>query len=299
MIDVFGEVVLPVLIVAGLGALVGRWRNIGVGPLSTTVFYLFGPALIFSSLSTTHVTLEIGSKVVATMAFTLIVMLSASVAWSYVRGHDSSLRAGVALVITSPNIGNMGLPVVALAFGQTGLQIGVVTYVTGAVLANSAGTAIASMARDGWRRALRVPLRYPHLYAAGAGILVRVIGIDLPTPISVPASTLGAAAIPVMLVVLGLHLKDGIAWSQLADTFAANVGRLVVAPLIAWCLATALGLEGANRAAVAILAAMPTAVVTTILATEFDAQPEFVTQVVITSTLASLATLTVAIYIVR
>ena len=44
---------------------------------------------------------------------------------------------------------------------------------------------------------------------------------------------------------------------------------------------------------------MPVAVITTILATEFHARPDFVTRVVITSTLASVLTLTVLIALVR
>jgi predicted permease len=44
---------------------------------------------------------------------------------------------------------------------------------------------------------------------------------------------------------------------------------------------------------------MPTAVVATILATEFKAQPAFVTRVVVTTTLASMLSLTLVITLVR
>ena len=63
--------------------------------------------------------------------------------------------------------------------------------------------------------------------------------------------------------------------------------------------ATALGLDGYIRGTLVVLSAMPTAVIVTIMATEFKAQPAFVTRVVVTTTLACMLTLSVLISIVR
>ena len=299
MLDVFLDVVLPVIIVALLGGAVGRWRGITVPPLSALVFYLFGPALVFDSMADTELSAELGGKIVAVMALTFVVMFAASSAWSLARGHDAGLRAGFALAATSPNVGNMGLPVAALAFGDLGLQVAVVNFVAGAVLVNSAGIAIASMAGGDARVALIAPFKYPYMYAAGLGILVNVLEIDLPVAIEAPVTSMADATIPIMLVVLGLQLRNVADHEDLVDTIAVNAGRLLIAPLAAWGAATALGLEGVERGTLVILAAMPAAVITTILATEFRARPDFVTRVVITSTLASILTLTVLIDLVR
>jgi predicted permease len=83
------------------------------------------------------------------------------------------------------------------------------------------------------------------------------------------------------------------------DLVAVNVQRLAIAPVAAWLTATALGLDGVERATLVVLAAMPAAVMTTILATEFRAQPGFVTRAVVSSTLLSIVTLTVLIALVK
>ena len=67
---------------------------------------------------------------------------------------------------------------------------------------------------------------------------------------------------------------------------------LVVAPLVALALASLLGLSGPTRQAGVALASMPVAVITTILALEFDVAPAFVTNAVFVSTLLSPLTLT-------
>ena len=300
MLRVFFEVVLPVALVAVLGGFVGRWRKVPVPPISALAFYLFSPALVFHSLATTDVSAEVSMKIVLVMLASYVVMYAASTLWSLIMRHPAPMRAAFALGATTPNVGNMGLPVALLAFGQPGLQIAVMNFVAGALLVNSAGLVIASTAGGiRWGELWRVPFRYPALYAAIGGVLVNVTNVTLPLAIDAPITSLSNAAVPVMLVVLGLQLRDAGGRDHILDTVAVNIGRLTIAPVVAWFAATALGLAGDVRGTLVVLAAMPTAVIVTIMATEFNAEPNFVTRIVVTTTLACMLTLTVLISIVR
>lgn len=296
---VFLEVVLPVALVAIAGGLVGHWRRIAAGPLSSLTFYLFTPSLVFHGLTTTSLTAERGLQVAAVLLAAFGVMFAAGSVWSILRGHDASLRAGFLLAVTTPNIGNMGLPMARLAFGQVGFDMAVVNFIFGTFLVNTGGVAIASMAGGFHPRALLTPFRFPALYAGIAGLAVNALHIELPVAIEAPIATLAGAAIPCMLVVLGLQLKQAAGRDHVPDTVAANIGRLLIGPVIGWLTATAVGLTGVERATLTVLAAMPTAVIVTIIATEFRAQPVFVTRVVVTSTLTSALTLTALITLVR
>ncbi|RLT36199.1 MAG: AEC family transporter [Chloroflexi bacterium] len=296
---VFLEVVLPVALVAVLGGLVGHWRKVALPPVSALVFYLFSPALVFHSLSTTTLSANASLRIVAVMLATFVAMYLAARLWSWLAGHDASWRAGFALGATTPNSGNMGLPVAMLAFGKEGFEVAVMNFVAGAVLANSGGIAIAAAASGSSAQAWRAPFRFPAVYAAAAGVLVNALGIHLPVTIDAPITTLAGAAVPVMLVVLGLQLRQAVGADHLMDTVAVNAGRLLIAPVVTWFAATALGLDGIERGTLTVLSAMPTAVLATILATEFHAQPGFVTRTVVTSTVLSMLTLTVLITLVR
>ncbi|MSQ36317.1 MAG: AEC family transporter [Dehalococcoidia bacterium] len=299
MLRVFLDVVLPVAIVAALGGAVGRWRAIPVAPVSALVFYLFSPALVFRSLADSALTLDVSLRIVAVMAGTFVAMYGVSALWSTFARHDAPLRAGFALAATTPNVGNMGLPVAQLAFGQAGLEIAVMNFVVGATLANSAGIAIASLAGGSPRAALVAPLRAPALWAAVAGVIVNVAGVSLPVAIDAPMRTLAGAAVPTMLAVLGLQLQQSIGMDRLLDTGVLNVARLLVAPAVAWGVASGTGLGGDARGTLVVLAAMPTAVITTIIATQFGAAPAFVTRAVVSSTLLCMLTLTPLITLVR
>jgi hypothetical protein len=167
------------------------------------------------------------------------------------------------------------------------------------VLVNTAGIAIAAMAGGSRRDALLAPLKYPALYAAVLGIAVNVTGFDLPVALETPAESLGDAAIPTMLVVLGIQLGTLSGHDSPLDLVAVNVARLLIAPAAAFLAVEALGIEGVTRGTLIVLAAMPTAVSAIVLATTFKARPGFVTQVVVSSTLASMLTLTLLIDLVR
>jgi predicted permease len=78
----------------------------------------------------------------------------------------------------------------------------------------------------------------------------------------------------------------------------ATFVRLAVAPAVALVLAAWLGLTGMTRQACVTEASMPTAVTTIILATEFEAEPQFVAGVVFVSTLVSAITLTLLLALI-
>ena len=110
---------------------------------------------------------------------------------------------------------------------------------------------------------------------------------------------MAGAAVPVMLVVLGLQLQTAIGIDSIRDTVAATVVRLMAAPAASWMIATAIGVDTFTRNTLVVLAAAPTAVIATVLATEFNARPAFVTRVVVVSTLTSMLTTTALISLLR
>ena len=100
-----------------------------------------------------------------------------------------------------------------------------------------------------------------------------------------------------MLTVLGVRLAETLrARQRLAHLPALGVAalmRLIVSPALAFLFASLVGLAGIARDVTVLQSAMPTAVITTILATEFDSDPPFAALCVLATTLLSLPTLTI------
>jgi predicted permease len=102
-----------------------------------------------------------------------------------------------------------------------------------------------------------------------------------------------------MILILGLQLERA-AWpKRVRPVLAAVAVSLLLSPVIALALAAAFGLTGPARQAVVLLSSMPVAVTTTILAIEYDVEPDMVTSAVFLSTLASPFTLAPLISLLR
>ena len=142
-------------------------------------------------------------------------------------------------------------------------------------------------------------LKVPTLYAVPAALLIRVTGWDMPVVIDRPIEMLADATIPVMLIVLGFQLSQGVDWMRWRSLVTSSVLRLIASAGVAYIVTILIGLEGIAQQTVIVVAAMPTAVFTSILATEFNTEPKFVTSAVVMSTLASIGTLTILITILQ
>jgi predicted permease len=81
--------------------------------------------------------------------------------------------------------------------------------------------------------------------------------------------------------------------------FSGTAIRLLLAPIVAVVFAALFSLEGAARFAFILQAGMPTAVLTIILAYEFDTDRDLALNLIMTTTLLSPITLTLLIYLLR
>jgi predicted permease len=149
-------------------------------------------------------------------------------------------------------------------------------------------------------------LRMPQIYAALAGVLVRVSGLDLARErtdalgaLFRGAALLSDAALPVLLLLLGMQLAQGLAVEERGLTALAVGLRLLASPLLAYGLGRLVGLSDLALRVAVLEAGMPTAVNMVLYSLEFDARPRFVTGVVVVTTVLSLVTLTVLLGVLR
>jgi len=142
-------------------------------------------------------------------------------------------------------------------------------------------------------------IRIPAIYGAAAAIVVLLTQTTVPQPIMRPIQLLGSAALPCMILVLGMQMERMTKPERPLLVGLATVLSLIITPLLGLGLVNLLGLSGAARQAAMLESAMPTAVVTTILALEYQVAPSFVTSAVLFSTLFSPLTVTVLITLLK
>lgn len=299
LVGLFSDNILPILLAALAGFTLQKLLRLNPRPISQVTFYLFSPALVFNLLIASDIR---GSQVLAMMILAVVViLLTAAISLLMSRGLKlhTGMAAAVLLSSTFMNAGNYGLSLNHFAFGESGLAWATLYFVSSLMLTNSLGVFVAARGSRTLKAALIGLLKVPAMYAIPLALLVRELKIALPLPISRPMDLLAMAAVPVMLVILGMQIGSAGLPSQRGLLAGCVALKLLVAPLIAWAAAPLLGLDGLARQVGIVESAMPTAVMSTIISIEFDIEPAFVTGAVFVSTLLSPLTLTPLISILQ
>jgi predicted permease len=292
LLSILASDILPVFAIAGAGFILARYAGAEVKTVARVVFYALLPCFAFRMLVTSQASGANSSRLMLLAVAIMGAMGLVGYAVGKGLGLDSkSLRAFMMVVMFS-NGGNYGLPVVRFAFGSEALAYATIFFLTGSVTTYVTGAFFAGSHRSKLAGALEKIWRMPSLYGVAVALVVLALGWPVPEAVMRPISLLSDAALPVMILVLGMQLERA-AWpARPALVMLAVAISLIAAPFVALGLAAALGITGTARQAAVILSSMPVAVVTTILALEFELAPEFVTSAVFISTLASPLTLT-------
>ncbi len=201
------------------------------------------------------------------------------------------MTSALILVVTFMNAGNLGLPITQLALGEIPLAWATVFFATTALAANSAGAWVASLGRASAWRSLLGLAKVPAVYAIPLALLLRGLDLTLPAVFSIPVELLADATIPSMLLLLGMQLAGNSRPRQRGLLGLAAGMRLVLSPLLGWGLAVLFRLPAAAFDAAVLEAAMPSAVLTSILAVQYDVEPEFVAGAILLTTALSPVTL--------
>ena len=288
----FSNNILPIFIAAGAGYLAAKYLQVTPRSVSQIAFYIFSPCLIFNLLTSTQLS---GEDVTRMAGFTLISVLTLGALTGLI-GWMLRLerRILVAVLITTMfgNAGNYGLSLNLFAFGETALAHASLFFVTTSILVYTVGVVIASLGTTSLRNAVLGLFKVPVVYAVVIALLFNRLEWQLPLPLDRTVMIMANAAIPALLVLMGIQLHNS-KWSDhILALGLTNFLRLVASPLLALGVSLLFRLEGPAFQAGILESAMPTAVMMTILATEYNVEPSFVTTVVFTSTLLSPFTIT-------
>jgi malate permease and related proteins len=292
LFEIFLNNIVPIFLIAGSGFLLGKAFQIKPRMLSQITLYLFTPCLTFQLLTTNELEIE---EIVGLFGFSItIASLIAALTWLVGRmlKLERRLMAAVMLCAIFMNAGNYGIPLLGFSFGEQAQAYGALYFVSMVAVTNTIGITIASSGSMDLRRAFLNLFRFPALYAVFLAIIVHMMNWHLPLPLSRSIDILSGAAIPSMLVLLGMQLQVARWNGEYRALGLALAARMVIAPIFAFGLGHILGWQGNLLRAAVVESSMPPAVMNTLLASEFDTEPSFVTFVVLTGTLASPMTLT-------
>ena len=282
---------LPVLTPVLAAILVGvAWARLGTpaepAQVTQLVLNVGTPCLVFSALSalTVHPG-ELGLMALATVMMLLGFLGAGQV---LLRGVGLPRRTYFTPVVFG-NLGNLALPIGLYAFGDAGLELGIVMFATQSTLFFTVNMWLMS-----GRSSPLAMLRTPQIYAVAAALAFVLTDTAPPAWLANTTELLGGMTIPLMLIMLGISLAR-MKVVAVARPLAAVALRLLAGAAIALAIAWALGLTGTAVGIVFLACSMPAAVFNYLAAVRYDRDPGEVASYIVLSTIAVLVLLPVLV----
>lgn len=280
---------LPVFLIAGCGALYGRFRTPDIQGLNVLNMELFVPMLVFAVLADQQAPLqEYGGLA---LAGTVVVLGSGIILFPLAKVLKLNLKTFLPPMMFN-NTGNMGIPLLVLAFGEQALPAAVVLFIVEMLLHFSVGLHILDPHTSLIRR-----LRLPIVFASIAGLVVNLSGVVLPDWLLETLNMLGEVCIPLMLFALGVRMLD----VDFSDWKLGMLGAIACPAsglILAWPMIALLDLPGMQVASLWVFAALPPAVLNYMVAEQYQQEPHKVASLVLLGNLGSLVIMPIVLGLV-
>ena len=189
------------------------------------------------------------------------------------------------------NAGILGNPIAEGIFGSLGLLYASFYLIPQRTFMWSMGLTYFTEAPD--RKSLVKKIAtHPCILAVVFGIIIMVFQIPLPGVIDQTVKSLAGANTAVSMLFIG-SILTGVRFADLWTplTIYYNIVRLFLVPLLVWLCLLPLGLDELVTGVSVVLAAMPAASVTAIMASKYHCDEVFATKCVVSTTILSMITI--------
>ncbi len=285
------QVILPIFLLILLGTAMRRWFGLRQDfwpQLDRLIYYLFFPALLFSSLS--HFQIDFGAA--TPMLIVALLYMGAGIALGYVAKwvfhapdkvfsatFQSSFRFNsyVGLAIAGGIHGSAGLAAIGLLMGFM------------VPVANVAS--VLMLARHSESHWLKEILLNPLILATAGGITFSLAGLHLPPMFDKTLNLLAQASLPMGLIAVGAGLRIQGMHAHQGTLWYGVLVKLLALPAIAWGLGVWFGLTNVYLHIAVLMAALPVSTVAYVLAKRMGAEGDTIAAQIMLSTLLAVVTL--------
>ncbi len=285
------DVLFPVFFVIGVGYYLGK-KNSNFDTTFITNFAgnIGTPAMIFYTITTTGVTLEIFIEyfiyaVIAIFGFAVI-----GVIFLLLLKKDAITELPPLIL---PNTGNMGVPICLFAYGTDGLGVAAAIASVIILFHFTIGVLLAKKSFS-----LKILIKNVPIYGIILAVIFLYFKWEVPGFIENTTFLLTYTTIFLVLMSLGIALTrlKVISWFHASILGAV---RVVIGPIIGFALIKFLKLDGFAAGVLLIQSAMPSAILTYLVGSLYSKKSavDSVASVIVTSTLMSFFTVPIIVYI--
>lgn len=308
------SIILPLIVVASLGFICAKSRWLSkdqINAISKFTFSISIPAFLFYQMSKADFSEQVSPQLFA--SFYLPVLSCYLIAWLvnyFFYRHKQSVNnntpqqksaasAVFALGTSYSNTIIVGLPVLVAALGEQviGIIFLIVTFHGAILFSLTSAIAARASAKNGADKFslymfIKQTGKNPLIVSILSGLLINLLGINLPDFLQESLSLLSKPAISLALFILGASLAFYKVSQELTFISIACVGKLILLPcLVLFAAKYLFNLEPLVVTVLVISSACPTGVNAYLIAATHQQHQQTVAGTVVLSTLASIVTI--------
>lgn len=288
MLTTLLNIVVPVFAVVAVGFALGRrQRQADMSFVNLANVLVFCPALVFSALIDNPVQLSTSWPLI--LAGVLVIVLPGILLCLF--RFQGLERRTLALGGMFRNTGNIGIPLMMLAYGEDQLGAIIILFVLSNLIHFSLGLFLLSHTAGRWQW-----LKNPLVWAAVLGLLLADQRSLMPEFVYTGAHLLGQIAVPLMLFALGVRLSQG-EMGDMGLALRVNLTYLLVGALSFFAVAWWLPLTPGWLQLLALSVMLPPAVLNYLLCEQYQCQPDKMASIVLLGNLLSIVTIPLVIYL--
>jgi len=273
------SIVFPIFVIVLIGSLYGRRHRPDMLAANRLNMEVFMPALIFSALA--GKSFNLADNLPIAVGSVVVTVGSGLLSWPLARLFGDDPKTLVPPVMFN-NVGNMGLPLMLLTFGDQALGAAVVMLMVMTVMQFALSPWLLS-----GRFSLAVIWREPFIVATVLGVAVSLLGISVWPPLMAASKILGDISLGLMIFSLGVRLSS----ARLSAWRIGVVGAIatpLTGMLLAWGFGELAGLPRHTQDILFLFGALPPAVSSFIFAERYRQEPDKVASIVMIGNAAAL-----------
>ena len=293
--------ILSIILMIGIGYVLKRIDFLSekdINPLNKIVMNILLPCMIFSALYSSDLSLIpklgilpfvilISSFVTGLVSFLILKKL----------GYDDKKLWTVLVTVMIANTAFMGYPVNLGIFGHEGFLRAIFCDIATMCIFLILSFVLVIKFGGTVKKAIRKIALFPPLWAIVFGLGLNILNVPIGPVLNNTVNYLGNGAIPLIMISLGLSIDlAGLSRSKSMVAFT-SIMKLLFFPAIAFIVVLFLGLSDLQYTVAIVEAAMPSGMLSLILAITYNLDYELTSDCILINTVISLITLPVIIMI--
>jgi len=288
---------VPILLLMTIGFLSRKFRILKQGDervLSAYIYFFALPALFIADLAETSFEAETITFIFAGIMPVFIVVAVYALLYLILRFSRNTFYL-LTLSTIFGNVAFFGIPFVTFAFpSEHPEQLATIAAATIGIAAIAVSITMLEFYRlkdlgksEGLKHVVIRLTKNPLIISIVVGILLSIVGIEIPSPVSTFLHMMGSTTSAVAIFMLGAFLY-GKKYQNLTVAFGLSLLRIIFLPVVALATLTLFRLPSTDASVLVLMHAMPVAVSLSVLSERYDFHRETVASLTLISSLGAI-----------